>query len=143
MTQALRCIVCCCRLEQLAARYGQQVTYIWCSAPRNECRRRVEADVDDNWQRKNMRLHFIDTVAAQHFLPVRGESPDEVFGHPELRRLAQQPRIYLPAVRTLQNDDHEPDYRVGYLHETNQSPQQQVCFSGVAVPHFSRMHYPR
>jgi hypothetical protein len=55
------------------------VTYIWCHAPRQECRRRVQYDNRGGRQRQNARLDFIDSVAEQHFRPVPGESVEDVF----------------------------------------------------------------
>lgn len=66
-------------LEEIAARWREPVTYIWCHAPRQECRRRVQYDNRGGWQRLNARLDLIDSVAEQHFRPVPGESAEDVF----------------------------------------------------------------
>lgn len=59
----LLCTLCAItrRLEEVAARWNEPVTYIWCHAPWHECRRRVQANTTDSWQRKNARLDFIDS----------------------------------------------------------------------------------
>lgn len=61
------------------------MAYIWCHAPRHECRRRVQANTTDSRHRKNTRLEFIDGADEQYFWPVRGESAHEV--------LRPQPRV--------------------------------------------------
>lgn len=93
---ALDCVTLCTitrRLKEVAPRWNEPVTYIWCHAPRHECRRRVQANTTDSWQRKNARLDFVDSADEQYFWPVHGESEHEVF--------PPQPRLMMGTAQVM------------------------------------------
>jgi hypothetical protein len=64
---------------ELAADYGQEVTFIWCHAPREVCEACVKSQ-DSTEQRKAARLRFIATVEDICFQAIEKEDPDEVLG---------------------------------------------------------------
>ncbi|KAG2498681.1 hypothetical protein HYH03_003425 [Edaphochlamys debaryana] len=64
---------------QIASDYGFRVRFIWCFAPRDDCRQRVMQDYDGYgaaWypERSRARIGFINRVQAKHFEPRSGEA---------------------------------------------------------------------
>lgn len=69
-----------CRLNQLAAEMQVRVAYVWCAAPKEVCRERVEGNPVDSMARQAARLHIIESIDEQWFEPRPMESAELVLG---------------------------------------------------------------
>ena len=65
-------------VQSAAQRHGAVVEWMWIACGREEARRRVRAETNDNPQRRRARLRFIDSAKESFFRPRPGQNVEDV-----------------------------------------------------------------